>query len=100
MDEAALYNLLGKIGMRIFVQYFFDFGNSNITNQEMIALLPGEYTFKSRTSRTSKSRRIFREGLEEQALAIIAESDRVEPAAAVQARTLLTQLRRRATQQS
>ena len=49
MDETELYNLLGKIGKRIFVQYFQEFGNSNISNQEMIALLPGEYTFKSRT---------------------------------------------------
>ena len=95
MDETELYNLLGKIGKRIFVQYFRDFGNSNISNQEMIALLPSEYTFKSRTSRTSKSRRIFREGLEEQALSIVAESNRIDPDAAIQARTLLTELRRR-----
>ena len=67
MDETELYNLLGKIGKRIFVQYFREFGDSDISNQEMIAMLPNEYTFKSRTSRTSKSRRIFREGLEEQA---------------------------------
>ena len=90
MDEAELDNLLGKIGKRIFVEYFREFGNSSISNQEMIALLPNEYTFKSRTSRTSKSRRIFREGLEEQALSIIAASNRVEPRAAIQAQALLS----------
>ena len=96
MDEAELHNLLGKIGKRIFVQYYRDFGNQNISNQEMIAMLPSEYTFKSRTSRTSKSQRIFREGQEEQALSMIAESNRVEPSAALQASVLLAQLRRSA----
>lgn len=100
MDETELYNLLGKIGKRIFVEYFREFGNSSISNQEMIALLPNEYTFKSRTSRTSKSRRIFREGLEEQALSIIAASDRVEPEAVIQARALLAEARRQASQSS
>ncbi|MBU0967811.1 MAG: hypothetical protein KKA54_15675 [Proteobacteria bacterium] len=89
MDKNELNNLLGKIGKRIFVQYFRKFGDFTISNQEMIALLPEEYTFKSRTSRTSKSRRIFREGLENQALSIIAESDRVEPGFAIEARALL-----------
>jgi len=46
MDETELHNLLGKIGKRIFVQYFREFGNENISNQEMIARLPNEYTFK------------------------------------------------------
>ena len=80
---------------RIFVQYFREFGDQNLSNQDVIALLPREYTFKSRTSRTSKSRRIFREGLEEEALSIIASSDRVEPQAAIEASRLLTQLRNR-----
>lgn len=96
MNETELNNLLGKIAKRIFVQYFREFGNPSISNQEVIALLPHEYTFKSRTSRTSKSRRIFREGLEEVALSIIASSDRVEPEAAIEALALLAQLRSRA----
>ena len=96
MNETEFNYLLGKIGKRIFVQYFREFGNPNISNQEVIDLLPHEYTFKSRTSRTSKSRRIFREGLEETALSIIANSDRVEPEATIEARALLAQLRHRA----
>ena len=86
MDQTELYNLLGKIGKRIFVEYFREFGDANISNQEMIAMLPAEYTFKSRTSRTSKSRRIFREGLEYQALALIAASVHVDPEGAIRAR--------------
>jgi hypothetical protein len=78
MDETQLYELLGKIGKRVFVSYFRQFGDERISNQQMIAMLPREYTFKSRTSRTSKSRRIFREGLELEALALIAQSNRVD----------------------
>jgi hypothetical protein len=95
MTEIELNYLLCKIGKRIFVQYFREFGNPSLSNQDVIALLPDEFTFKSRTSRTSKSRRIFREGLEKEALSIIASSDRVEPEAAIEARALLAQLRSR-----
>lgn len=89
MDENELNDLLGKIGKRVFVQYFREFGNPAITNQEMIALLPNEFTLTSRKSRTAKSRRIFREGLEERALSIVANSRDVEPEAAAGARALL-----------
>jgi hypothetical protein len=92
MNETELYNLLGKIGKRIFVQYFADFGNPNISNQDIIARLPSEYTATSRASRTSKSRRIFREGLERKALSLIVMSNRVEPETAIQARALLGRL--------
>ena len=93
MDDTELNHLLGKIGKRVFVQYFRQFGNPDISPQEMIALLPDEYTLKSRASRTSKSRRIFREGLEQAALSIIGDSDRVEPEATSEARALLAELR-------
>jgi hypothetical protein len=93
MTETELNNLLCKIGKDIFVRYFREFGDARLSNQDVIALLPQEYTFKSRTSRTSKSRRIFRERLEAEALAIIASSDRVEPEAAIEARKLLAQIR-------
>ena len=95
MDDTELHVLLGKIGKQIFVQYFLEFGNFDISNQEVIALLPSEYTFKSRTSRTSKSRRIFREGLAERALSIIADSNRLEQDVVIQARTLLMQTRKK-----
>jgi hypothetical protein len=95
MTETELNDLLCKIGKSVFVQYFHEFSNPNLSNQDVIALLPKEYTFKSRTSRTSKSRRILREGLAEDALSIIASSDRIEPEASMQARALLAQFRGR-----
>src|SRR5258706_14969125 len=99
MDRTDLEYLLGKIGMACFVDYFHEFGNPHISNQDVIDLLPHEYTFKSRTSRTSKARRIFREGSERAALSIIANSDRVEPRAGQKARALLVDLNQRAVQQ-
>jgi hypothetical protein len=93
MTETELNNLLGKIGKSVFVQYFREFSDPNLSNQDVIALLPQEYTFKSRTSRTSKSRRILREGMAEEALSIIETSDHVEPEVSMQARVLLAQIR-------
>jgi hypothetical protein len=95
MTEAELNKLLCKIGKSVFVRYFHEFSNPNLSNQDVIALLPQEYTFESRTTRTSKSRRILREGMAEEALALIASSDHVEPEASMQARALLTQIRSR-----
>jgi len=89
MDMAELYDLLGKIGKGVFVKYFSAFGDQTISNQEMIAMLPQEYTFKSRTSRTSKSRRIFKEGLQCEALRMIADSGRIDDTTARQAKRLL-----------
>ncbi len=94
-NKIDLNKLLNKIGKGIFVQHFREFGNSRISNQEMIAKLPNEFTLKSRTSRTSKSRRIFRDKLEQKALFIIAESNRKDMVeAAIEARALLAELRR------
>lgn len=95
MTETELNDLLCKIGKSVFVQYFHEFSDPHLSNQDVIALLPQEYTFKSRTSRTSKSRRILREGMAEEALSIVASSDRVEPEASIQARALLAQIRTR-----
>lgn len=92
MSETNLPVLLNKIGKGIFVEYFREFYDSKLSNQDVIALLPQEFTFKSRTSRTSKSRRIFREGLEKEALRIIAESGRVDPEASKKAAKLLALL--------
>jgi hypothetical protein len=92
MNETELNNLLGKIGKRIFVEYFSVFGDLSISANEVIDLLPYKYTLKSRASRTYKSRRIFREGLEKEALFIISNSDRVELETVLEARALLEQL--------
>lgn len=100
MDETELNNLLGKIGKRIFVQYFREFrecSDARISNQDMIALLQNEepFTPTSCAARTSKARRIFLEGWEERALSRIADSGRVKREVADGASALLAELRRR-----
>jgi hypothetical protein len=97
MDETKLKDLLNKIGKRVFVQYFHEFGDSDISPQVVTTLLQNEESFEPQASatRTANARRIFRDGLEERALSIIAESNRVERKVADEARSLLTQLRKR-----
>ena len=94
-----LKNLLRAIGMRVFVQYFHEFRecSHNETSQAMIALMLKKepFTRNSCNARTAKARRIFHEGLEEQALSIIAESGRVEREVADEACALLKKLRLR-----
>lgn len=91
MRQTDVNGLLNKIGKRIFVQFYHEFRDLSISNQDVISMLPAEFTFKSRTSRTSKSRRLFREHLDHEALSIIASSDRVDAESASSARALLAE---------
>lgn len=95
MNKTELNNLLKKIGKRIFVTYFHEFGDSGLSNQVVITLLQSEESFTPNASatRTANARRIFREGVEAQALSIIAESGHVQRKVAEEARALLAQLR-------
>lgn len=95
MNKTALNTLLNSIGKRTFVTYFQEFGDSGLSNQDIVALLQSGESFTAAASaaRTSNARRIFREGLEQQALSIIVGSARVDRKVAKDARSLLAQLR-------
>jgi hypothetical protein len=97
MDENELKNLLNKIGKRIFVQYFHEFGDLGIPPQDLVVLLQSEESFQPQATatRVTNARRIFHDGLEEKALSIISESVRVERKVADEASALLTQLSKR-----
>jgi hypothetical protein len=97
MSAVDLDRLLASIGMGTFVKYFAEFGDPNIPTEKMVELLPEEYTLKSRRARTSHARRIFREGLVEQALHKIAASDRLDEETRNNAQNLMAQLRRFST---
>ena len=92
IPAAGLERLLNRVGKRVFVEHFEDFRTTRLSPAEVVALLPQEFTLKSRWSRTSKARRIFREGLAAEALRLIAASDRVDPAIARRAQHLLEQI--------
>ena len=76
MSNSNLDRLLNSVGKRIFVDYYLDF--KKLPNQEMIDRLPQQYTLKSRRSRTNHARRIFREGLEIEALSIVAKPSKMD----------------------
>jgi hypothetical protein len=73
--------LLKAIGMGVFVEYYYLFKNPSLSVFEIVDRLPNEYTLNSRRTRASKARRIFRDGLEIDALRMIVDSERADPAA-------------------
>ncbi len=87
MDE--LDSLLNRVGKRIFAEYYALFADPGIPDAEIVDRLPREYTLKSRRSRMSKARRIFREGRAHEALERIAESERTDAEARARAIRLL-----------
>ena len=87
MDE--LDRLLNSVGKKVFVRYYAWFADQRIADSEVVEMLPHIYTLKSRRSRTSKARRIFRDGRHREALERIANSERTEPEATALAARLL-----------
>jgi len=97
--KTDLNYLLSKIGKQTFVQYFREFGDFSISNQVVKSVLQNEKSFKDQacSSKITNARRIFREGLEKDALEIIAESNRRDMVeTANEAHTLLIELQSRA----
>jgi hypothetical protein len=93
MPKTDLARLLNSVGKSTFVSFFDEFVDSSLTNQDVVAMLPEQYTLKARNTRTSKARRILREGLAEEALELICSSERVDAETANHARELLRKLR-------
>ena len=89
MKDTDLDRLIRSIGKSTFVRFYEQFRDPSLSNLEIVEMLPAEYTLKSRWSRTTKARRILREGLEDDALQMIAASDRVDAGTAQQVRILL-----------
>ncbi len=89
MKETDLDRLIRSIGKSTFVRFYEEFSDPTISDQEMVELLPAEYTLHSRRTRTTKARRILREGLEDDVLWLIANSDRVDAETAQKVRVLL-----------
>jgi hypothetical protein len=90
MDE--LDRLLNSVGKKVFVRYHAWFADLRMPASEIIDMLPQDYTLKSRQSRTSKARRIFREGWQREALQRIADSEKTDAEAAALAGRLLKPL--------
>jgi hypothetical protein len=89
-----LIRLINSIGKSTFVRYYHEFADLSLSHRDIIALLPSEYTLNSRNSRTTHARRIFREGLEKEALEIIAHAQGVDSDTANKTQELLRRMRK------
>jgi len=76
----SIERLLNSVGVKIFIEYFEYFSNTNLTVSEIIEILPDEYTENSRRTRISKARIIIKDNiLLQQSLEYIINSKRIDP---------------------
>ena len=77
IKDIEIKTIVNRIGREAFITIFYPEikFNSEITSNEIsLKYSDRKYTHKSWNSRTSKSKRLFREGLEKEALKYIIES--------------------------
>ena len=95
MSNMDLARLLRSVGQKTFVDYYHLFGDSTLSSQDVVEQLPDRFTMKARRSKTSHARRLFGDGLEIQALEVIAASTRSgNEGTAKTAQELLNQMRK------
>lgn len=82
-----LVELLNRVGKAVFVKYYNDFKTKS--SQECIKAISEPYTDKSKTSRTSKAKRIFRENMHGEALRLITESNRLDESIKTRAKEIM-----------
>ena len=94
VSNMDLARLLKSVGQKTFVEYYHLFADSNLSSQEVVERLPERFTLKARRSKTSHARRLFADGLEIEALEVIAASTRSgNEGTARAAQGLLSQIR-------
>ena len=77
INDLKIKGIVNRIGREAFITIFYPEIklNPDITSKEIAVKYPDrKYTDKSWNSRTSKSKRLFKEGLEEETLRYIIES--------------------------
>jgi hypothetical protein len=89
MSNVDLVRLLNSVGKKVFVDYYDAFSDPSLTPDDVFELLSKGYKESARRTRASKGRKICQEGFGPDALRIIADSEKVDPAAARKARQLL-----------
>ena len=72
----TLDRLLGSIGMRTFVKYYYNFKNQS--RGYCIASFEENFTDKAKSSKTGHAQTIFKNNMEKQALLKIINSTRVD----------------------
>lgn len=84
-----LDRLLSSVGKAVFVRFYAQFADPRVADSEILEILSREYTLAASRTRTSKARKIFRDGLQREALERIASSERTDPEASARAARLL-----------
>lgn len=84
----TINRVLNSIGKAIFIKYYYKFKNCN--RDFCISSLEENFTDKAKSSRTGHAQSIFRNELEEEALLIIAASNRVDSVTSSTAKQILS----------
>ncbi len=74
----SLEKVLSSVGMTVFIRYYDFFRDKS--REECIEAIREDYSDKSKRTRTSHAKRIFREGKQKEALEIVASSNRIDEA--------------------
>ncbi|WJH36868.1 hypothetical protein N6H14_14895 [Paenibacillus sp. CC-CFT747] len=70
--------VLSSIGKKFFIDYYDKLKDDKLTYKEIVDSLPSSFKRKSKVSRVSNSKRIFRQGLQIEALKNIINSKRID----------------------
>lgn len=84
-----LIRILNSVGKSIFVKYYYAFKNKS--REECIGMFEETYTDNAKSTRTGHAQRIFREGMNVEALKIIIKSARVDEITRKKAREILNE---------
>ena len=84
----TIERLLNSIGKAIFIKYYYMFRDE--CRSYCISNFEENFTEKAKSSRTGHAQMIFRDGLEKEALIIIANSNKVDPHSSAIAKEILT----------
>lgn len=90
MDLEEKLNMVGKA---VFVKYFYVF--ANMSYKECREMFTENFTKKSKRSRTSLAKAIFREGQQFEALKIVCRSPSIDRDTKLKAETILCKLNRK-----
>ncbi|MEN6325139.1 MAG: hypothetical protein ABFD18_02865 [Syntrophomonas sp.] len=71
-----LIRTLNSIGKSTFVKYYYNFKNQS--RDACIIAFTENYTDKAKSTRTGHAQRIFREGMQKDALQLVINSNRVD----------------------
>ncbi len=82
-----LIRVLNSIGKSTFLKYYYTFRDAS--RETCIAAFTEEYTYTAKSTRTGHAQRIFREGMEKEALQNIRSSRKVDDESIAQACEIL-----------